>query len=402
MNIPLNNLNTNGTVKGAAFWQLGFRPCFLLANVFAVFIMILWLMIQKGILPPSIGYYGVNFWHAHEMIFGYGLMVIGGFLLTAIKNWTGIQTVQGGQLKLLMLAWILARVIVFIPNVPTIAMFLIDMLFPLLLVIFVAQPLLEVGNKRNYMMIVIVALMAVFNGIFHYAVINVSHSLASGVLLLALLLIMLLIIVMSGRVFPMFSQNGVTQRYQSKIYPQLERALPIGLIVLAFVWFLFPQNQWLLFVVAMSNALMHGYRLLGWYNPQIWQKPLVWVLHVGYGFLVLGFLFVAAAALLPWLYFVAIHVFTVGCLGLITMGMMARVSYGHTGRNLHQPPLVLWYCFSLLVLSAVTRVVLPLIDIMSYPNIILLSGVLWIVAYGLFVVRYFPIWLKPRIDGQPG
>ena len=406
MKIPLNNLDntikTKANTKGLALWQLSFRPCFLLANVYALVVMVLWLMIQQGIQFPGLDYYGASYWHAHEMIFAYTMMVIAGFLLTAIKNWTGIQTVQGGRLQLLVGSWVVARLLIFIPDIPSAVVALIDMCFPLLLIWFVAQPLVAVGNKRNYMMIVIVAVFALLNGLFHYGVNNESFLLVSRALLLGLLLILLLITVMSGRVFAMFSQNGVAQPYQAKIYPLLEKSLPIAMLALAIVWVFLPQQKWLLAAVSLTNAVVHGWRLLGWYDSQIWQKPLVWVLHVGYAFLVVGFTFVAASAFMPWLHFLALHVFTVGGVGLITMGMMARVSYGHSGRDLHQPPAILWYCFSLLTLSALVRITLPLVDLFNYSTIIMLSGLLWILAFGLFVMKYLPIWLQPRVDGKPG
>jgi len=122
MKIPLNNLNEKANVKANnkrfALWQLSFRPCFLVANVYALVVMVLWLLIQQGIQFPGLNYYGVNYWHAHEMIFAYSMMVIAGFLLTAIKNWTGIQTVQGGQLQLLVGSWAVARLLIFIPQIP--------------------------------------------------------------------------------------------------------------------------------------------------------------------------------------------------------------------------------------------------------------------------------------------
>ena len=402
MNIPLNNLDKKSPSKHLALWQLGFRPCFLLANVYAIVVMVLWLLIQQGIQLPGLHYYGANSWHAHEMILAYSTLVIAGFLLTAIKNWTGIQTVQGGRLQLLIAAWLVARVLVFIPHIPSSVVALIDMSFPLLLVWLVASPLIAAGNKRNYMMIGIVAVFALLNGLFHYSVISQQPLLTAQLLLLGLFLILLLITVMAGRVFAMFSQNGVAQRYQAKVYPNLEKALPVGILLIAMTWVFMPQQKWLLLVIAAVNMVMHGWRLIGWYNAQIWQKPLVWVLHVGYAFLVVGFAFVAASALLPWLHFVALHVFTVGGIGLITMGMMARVSYGHSGRDLHHPPAVLGYCFSLLTLSALVRIILPLVDLFSYSTIITLSGLLWILAYSLFVMKYLMIWLQPRIDGQPG
>lgn len=388
--------------QGFALWQLGFRPCFMLANIYAAAAMVIWLLIQRGLTFPGLNYYGSNFWHAHEMIFAYGMLVIAGFLLTAIKNWTGVQTAKGNQLQLLVISWLLARLLPFISGIPPMMLALIDLVFPVLLTLFVTQPLVKVANKRNYMMIGIVGLLGLLNACFHYAVIKEHALWASRFLLLALLLILLLIAVMAGRVFPMFSQNGVVQRYQASVFPVLEKSLPLAMIVMTAVWVFLSHYKWLLFVVAALNALLHAIRLVGWYNIQIWQKPLVWVLHVGYGFMVLGYVFVAASAILPWMHFIAVHVFTLGCFGVITMGMMARVSYGHTGRNLHQPPKVLGYSFSLLVLSTLVRVVMPLTECMDYQLVILISGLLWTSAFTLMVLRYLPVWVKPRVDGKAG
>lgn len=385
-----------------ALWQLGFRPCFLVANLYAIVVMVVWLAIQQGFNIGNLYGYGANYWHAHELIFAYTLMVVAGFLLTAIKNWTGIQTAQGGGLQLLIAAWVIARILILIPNVPAWVVAVTDMIFPLMLIWFVSKPLVEVGNKRNYMMIVIVSVLAMLNGLFHYAGMHGQSILLTKSLLLGMLLILLLITVMAGRVFPMFSQNGVAQRYQAKVFSSIEMILPFSFIAFALVWVFWSQYSWLLFMLSILNAMLHGWRLFGWYNSQIWQKPLVWILHVGYGFLVVGFVFVAALTFFPWAYFIAIHVFTVGCIAMITMGMMARVSFGHTGRDLHHPPLILWYCFILLGMSGLSRVVLPLMSVFDYAQIILLSGGLWIMAFGLFSWSYLPVWLRPRIDGKPG
>jgi uncharacterized protein involved in response to NO len=400
--INIENNNEPGNGNGIALWQLGFRPCFMLANMYAVIAMLTWLLIQQGVSIAGLNHYGINFWHAHEMIFAYGMLVIAGFLLTAIKNWTGVQTAQGSRLQLLVFTWLIARLLFFIPGIPSLVLILFDLIFCVLLTLFVAQPLVMVGNKRNYMMIAFVGLLGILNAGFHYAVSQNQGLWASRFLLMALVLILLLISVMAGRVFPMFSQNGVAQRYQAKVFPVVEKSIPAAMMLLAVIWVFFPQQKWLLFVLAAVNTLIHGIRLWGWYNSQIWQKPLVWVLHVGYTFMVLGFAFVAVTAFFPWLHFIALHVLTVGCFGLITIGMMARVSYGHTGRNLHQPPKVLGYVFGLLVMSTLVRVLLPLMDLISYQQVILLSGLFWISAFTLFVTRYLPIWIKPRIDGNPG
>ena len=163
MTIPLNDLNAKAPVKGLAIWQLGFRPFFFCASLYAVVAMLLWLGIRHGLHFSGLNYYGVNLWHAHEMVFGYGLAVIAGFLLTAIKNWTGVPTAAHGKLKLLTLLWLLGRVVAFVPAIPHIAIALTDVLFSLVLIYFIAQPLVKVGNKRNYKMIVLVSLFATMN-----------------------------------------------------------------------------------------------------------------------------------------------------------------------------------------------------------------------------------------------
>ncbi len=402
MNIQLNQTKPQLEPKGFALWQLGFRPCFMFASLYAVVSMVLWLLVQQGWYFPGLNHYTINFWHAHEMIFAYGLLVIGGFLLTAIKNWTGVQTIQGKGLMLLVGSWLVSRVAVFIPGVSPVLLAVIDMIYPLLLIIYIAKPLIAVGNKRNYVMIAMVSTLALLNAGFHWAVISGKLVLASQLLLLALMLVLLLISLMAGRIFAMFSQNGVEQRYQAKLFPKIELLLPFTMILLAVSWVFFAQYKWLLCVVSILNVVLHGVRLYGWYNVQIWQKPLVWVLHVGYGFLVLGFAFVVVSAFVPAIKFLAIHVFTVGAFGLITLGMMARVSYGHTGRNLHQPPKILGFCFALLVLSTLLRVLIPLFNVIPYSQLILISGLFWAVAFGAFACRYLPIWIKPRIDGKPG
>ena len=409
MSIPLNDLNANPQTdtrnKGLAIWQLGFRPFFFCASLYAVITMLLWLGIRHGLHFPGLNYYGINLWHAHEMVVGYGLAVIAGFLLTAIKNWTGVSTAAHGQLKILVLLWFLGRVVVFLPSVPFGLLAFIDVLFNLVLIYFIAQPLVKVGNKRNYKMIVLVSLFASMNVMTHAMLLVKQPLLAMQMTGTALFLMLLLIGVMAGRVFPMFSQNGVTEHYKAKSYPWLEKLWPP--VMIAFVvtinWFrLTAWGSWLLLGLSIVSFGLHAVRLAGWYNRQIWQKPLVWVLHVAYAFFVLGFAATAVSVYWPFGYFLALHLFTVGCLAMVTLGMMARVSFGHTGRNLHQPPAVLFWSFSLLVASTVIRVLFPALNLMSYQVVVDLSGGLWVLAFGLFFVRYAGIWLKPRVDGQPG
>lgn len=343
-------------------------------------------------------YYPMIIWHAHEMIFAYSMAVIAGFLLTAIKNWTGIQTVNGVKLMLLVGLWLLGRVIPFIiDNGYIIAV--IDVLFLPVLAIFVALPLLQVSNKRNYFIILLIGIFTVLNSLLHLELLGFISGFSTIVLKTALYLIIALVIVMAGRVFPMFSQNGVMQRYQVKKYVLIEKlAIPSYLLFMLAI--VFMDNKHVILVTSILAAVIHAVRLKGWYNHQIWQVPLVWVLHLGYLFLIVGFIMTALSAYQPSYYFLALHAFSIGVIGIVTIGMMARVSIGHTGRNLRFPPKTIKYSFILILMATLTRVLLPLIVPSIYQWTIIISGLLWSLAFLLFVFSYARILTSPRGDAM--
>ncbi|VAW41970.1 NnrS protein involved in response to NO, partial [hydrothermal vent metagenome] len=383
--------------NNSALFSLGFRPFFLGATIFAFLVMSTWVLVYLFSSQNSIfSYYSATIWHAHEMVFAYSMAVIAGFLLTAIKNWTGVQTVNGSMLMLLVGIWVIGRIAPFVVNIPWLIA-LLDILFLPVLAAFIAIPLVQVGNKRNYFMIVFVLIIGMLNMLVHLDLLGVINNVANYAINTAFYLIIALIIVMAGRVFPMFSQNGVASRYQVQRYSLIEKlVIPSYLIfMLCLIYIRIPV------VVALASlfaAVVHGIRLRGWYNPQIWQVPLVWVLHVGYLFLIIGFLLSAISSYIPSLYFIALHAFSIGTLGVITLGMMARVSIGHTGRNLKFPPKVVKLIFLLMIAATIVRVIIPLFDIGIYQWTIIVSGLLWSLAFILFVWSYTKILVSPRVD----
>ncbi len=383
----------------SVFFSIGFRPFFLIATLFSAILLGLWVFFYATHTPlASFDYYYSSItWHAHEMIFGYGMAVVAGFLLTAIRNWTRIQTVSGTGLMLLVVAWILGRVAPFVLNQSWLIA-VVDMLFLPLLAVFVAIPLVKAGNKRNYFMVGMIVLMSVLNLLVHLDKLGVVQNTAAIAYKTAFYIIIALIIAMAGRVFPMFSQNGVPVRYQVVKYPLVEKfALPSYFVFM--VSFLFIGLPLLTALTAIIAAALHSIRLKGWYNKQIWQVPLVWVLHVGYLFLIVGLVMTAISQYKPSLYFLALHAFSIGMLGIVTIGMMARVSIGHTGRDLRFPPKLIKPAFLLLVLATLVRVFVPLIVPSAYQLTIIVSGSLWVVAFGLFVLSYAKILISPRVDG---
>jgi uncharacterized protein involved in response to NO len=389
----------NPMKNSSALFSIGFRPFFLLASLTSGLLLFAWLMVYAfAIKLPAFGYYPAIIWHGHEMVFGYAMAVVAGFLLTAIRNWTGVPTLSGKGLMLLTSIWIIGRIAPFvIPSAWLIA--LADGLFLPLLAIFVAIPLLKVKNKRNYFVIGMVVLMASLNILVHLELLHLLNGVAELAIKSAFYVIIALIIVMAGRVFPMFSQNGVPMRYQVVKYAWIEKLAMPSYLLFA-ISLLFIDNPLLLLITALLAVCIHFIRLKGWYNPQIWQVPLVWILHVGYLFLIIGFVVTALSAYQPQWYFLALHAFSIGVLGIITVGMMARVSIGHTGRDLRNPPKVLKAVFALMILATLFRVFVPLLLQENYRMIMVVSASFWVLAFVLLVWKYFKIWIGPRVDGK--
>lgn len=382
-----------------AFFSLGFRPFFLGATIFSMLALLAWVSVYFfNIQLIAFSYYPATIWHAHEMIFGYSMAVIAGFVLTAVKNWTGIQTVNGTTLSVLFGLWIMARIAPFVIDSGwVIAM--VDVLFLPVLAIFIALPLLKAGNKRNYFVVILIVVFALLNMAVHLELLGLYTGVLSLVLKFALYLILALVIIMAGRVLPMFSQNGVEKRYMVTSYPLIEK-LALPSYILFMLVMVFIDNSYVILISSIFVSLVHALRLKGWYNSQILRVPLVLVLHLSYLFLIMGFVISAFSAFYPSLYFLALHAFSIGVIGTVTIGMMSRVSIGHTGRNLKKPPKTVKYTFILMALATLTRILVPIIIPSVYLETIIVSGLMWSLAYLLFVFSYMKILMTPRADGK--
>jgi len=380
-------------------FALGFRAFFVFAGLAALVLMALK---GKSLSGSSIdSYYGALLWHGHEMIFGYAGAVIAGFLLTAVGNWTGQVILSGRSLGCLCLLWVYGRILPFFADsLPHGLIAAVDLAFLPALAVVIGMPIVRAKKYPNLVFVAVLALMAVANVLIHAEALGVSET---GALLgtkVALALVILLIIVLAGRVFPFFTERrlpGATPRRS----PTLERWC-IGSFM---GWFaadaLFPEAI-LSGVLALLAAGLHALRLVGWYDRRIWTVPLLWILFLGYGWIVLGLILQAFTAFFGWVMpFIAIHAFTVGGIGVLTLGMMARVSLGHTGRPL-QAPNVIVASFVLINAAALIRVLLPVVDPSWYSSFVMLSLLLWISAFALFLYVYSSILIAPRADGRPG
>ncbi|MGD9390644.1 MAG: NnrS family protein [Thioalkalispiraceae bacterium] len=376
-------------------FALGFRPFFSLAGIAAVVLLGYWLIVFSRGLQVS-EHLPAVYWHSHEMVFGYSAAVIAGFLLTAVRNWTSIMTLNGKPLLLLVLVWLLARILPF-TSAELLWFSVVDMLFLPLLAVAIAYPLLKVKQWQNIIFVGLLLVYALANGLFHAELLfNLEGGEEMGIHA-GLAVVIMIITIMAGRVVGFFIERGIGDKV--KRYPLAEQLAIWGSALFMLGQFYPLEN--LLTVISILAAIGHLARLAGWYHRQIWQAPLLWVLYVGYAWLCLGFILTGLELNKVIAETLAIHAFTTGAIGVITIGMMARVTTGHTGREMKIHP-VMSLGFVLINLAVVVRVFLPMLLAEHYLLWIQLSGILWVLGFLLFVLVYLPMLLRPRVDGLPG
>ncbi len=386
--------------RGFALFNLAFRPFFLFAALSSLLLMVHWLMLLgKGHLTYS--YYQLSqVWHGHEMLFGYAVAVIVGFLLTAVRNWTSIQTPYGKTLAGLFLLWLSARLLPvineFLVPIPSVVIATIDLVFLPLVVLSISIPIIRSGNYRNLIFTVILSAMTLANLLTHLQLLGLTESTLAKGMQLELGLIVIVMCVMGGRVIPFFTERALA--FDAKRFNWIEKSI----IPLAAGWLIADLFQLHIAtsLLAAVNALVHCIRLAGWFKPRMFRNPLIWILHAAYLFIPLGFLLDALSGLSLLSPYLAIHAFAAGAIGSMTIGMMARVSLGHTARPLKLAKITV-AAFIVMVAAGIIRVALPLIPELS-SLAIHISGGLWALSWLMFLIPYTSILLKPRMDGQFG
>jgi uncharacterized protein involved in response to NO len=399
------SVDINPSRGGLAPFALGFRPFFLGAGVVALALMGVWLGVLFGYLPPP-GYYPGTAWHAHEMLFGYVAAVIAGFLLTAVRNWTGMPTPTGARLGALFGLWLAARVAPFLP-VPGLAVAALDLAFFPVLALSLARPLWRGDNRANRVFLALLAAMTLAALLVHLGALGLAAGTAMAGDRLMLDLAVLTLLVVAGRVMPFFTERGVpgaranirhaVELLTFTLAPALVLAHLVG--ALAGPWRGLATEIGA--ALAAGLALVQAARFLGWHDSRAWRNPMLAVLYTGYLWLILG-LALDAVAGLGWIApFPALHALTAGAFGVFTLGMMTRVTLGHTGRVVESSPATS-AAFVLINAAALARVLPPLLAPGLYGTWLVVSGVLWMLAFAVFLWVYAPMLLRPRIDGRPG
>lgn len=381
------------------FFALGFRTFFALSGLSALVLMILWRSLYDGSLVLD-NYFVSNYWHAHEMLLGYTVAVIAGFLLTAVKNWTGEHTLTGGSLAALALLWVYGRILPFYSGLlPDELIALVDFLFLPVLALCLIKPIRAAQYTRGYVFIGLIFIMALGNAMIHLDILQLTENTAWMGFQIVIALIIVMILVIAGRVFPFFTEKGLpgTLPIRNPLYD----SLAITSAILVFTLNIIQVSGLLLAIAASLAAVINVLRVSNWYVFRIWFVPLLWVLYVGYAWIILGFILTALSAFEIVLPTLALHAFTMGGIGVITLGMMARVSLGHTGRVLKASQ-AMAIAFALINFAALIRVFAPMLLPQWYADIIYASTLLWLAAFSLFAFVYAPILTTARADGKEG
>lgn len=384
--------------SGVALAQKGFRPFFLGAPLFAGLVIPVWIVVLRGHALPA-GYLDPVTWHAHEMVFGYAAAVIAGFLLTAVGNWTGRETAVGAPLVGLAALWAAGRAaVVLAPLLPRGVPIVVDGAFLPALALTLARPLFAAGNRRNFVMVAIVLGLGAASVAVHLDALGVLPGAALRANRVGVDLVTLVTLVIAGRVFPMFTRNASGVQSIRSV-PALDVACVVGMALVTILDAAgVAQAAWLGGAVAVLALA----RTARWGARHSLREPLLWVLHVGHAWIPIGLGLRALASVAPAVPQASgTHALTVGAIGTLTLGMMARVSLGHTGRILAAPRAART-AFVLVTAAAVVRVLVPLVAPAHTGASLVVAGACWSAAFALFAAGYAKILVGPRVDGKPG
>jgi uncharacterized protein involved in response to NO len=393
-------LSSEETRKAARLPLLekGFRPFFLLGAAFAVTAVPLWLLALHGGFQPG-GDFGAMQWHAHEMLFGFTTAIIAGFLLTAVSNWSGKETATGWALAALATLWTLGRVAMFFADrLPRVVPALLDFAFLPALAIACALPLLAARSHRNYGFIGLLLSLSAANGVAHWAALHADIATIRTSHRVALDIIVLMIVLMTGRVVPMFTRNA-TRLNWVRSEPVFEQG-STGAVLLLTISDIWPDGNFPSTVFAAFASVFLLARMRFWGSLRCGREPLLWILHVGTLWLPIGLLLRVASSITPSIKVSSsLHALTAGAIGSLTLGMMARVSLGHTGRTL-KAPRGMRAAFLCLVAASLLRVAAPFFPASEYFGALLGAAIGWSCAFAIYLLAYWTILLSPRVDAR--
>jgi len=381
--------------SGPAILSYGFRPFFLAGSIWAALTLLLWLPLLTGKLELPTAFAPVE-WHVHELIYGYVPAIIAGFLLTAVPNWTGRLPVTGTPLLMLFLTWVAGRIAIFISAwIGPLAATVIDLLFLVALTGIIAREILAAKNKNNLKVLGVVLLLLSGNAIFH-----VEAMWAAGAdygTRLGIAAIIFLIMLIGGRIIPSFTRNWLVRKDPGFLPVPFGRFDMIVLLISggALATWIALSNHTAVGVLAILAGVANTWRLLRWAGWRTISEPLVLVLHLGYAFIPIGFFLQALSIANPDIITQtgALHAWTSGGIGLMTLAVMTRASLGHVGRPLTATFSITLIYFSIII-SALARIIAALS--IAQDTLLHASMIAWVLAFLGFAIVFGPLLIRPR------
>ncbi|WP_338108322.1 NnrS family protein [Photobacterium kishitanii] len=382
--------------------RLAFRPFFIGAAVYAVVSIALWGLFWSGNTHISQLMYGNPlWWHSHEMLFGFAGAVIVGFLLTAVQTWTGQTGVKGAKLAFLFSLWLIARLgLIF--STPSYLWMIVDCAWIVVATIFLAIPIIRVKQWRNVFFIPVLVMFTLLNVKYHLMVLKVIPDDLKATALATLTIIAAVVLVVGGRVIPFFTSRGTKTATITRISViEYAALIPIWILLIVTIYpGVVPSS--LLAIVYIIAAVTNLVRFCRWRSIKTMRVPLLWSLHGAYLSLILGLAWLGGSYLNSNMSpTIGIHLIAIGGIGAMILAMMARVSLGHTGRKLQVGR---WMAIAFISLfgSLLTRTLLVVLMPTSVLDAYVISAILWVIAFTIFIVIYFPVLTRARVDGHPG
>lgn len=393
--LPMHGAPPDDAPGGLPLLAKGFRPFFLLAAGLAATLAPAWLLVLEGRAHLD-AYVDSTAWHGHEMIFGFTVAVVAGFLLTAVENWTGLPTARGVWLSLLAALFVAGRVVFVLPGLPRALVAGLDLAFLPALAFAVGRPLALTRNRRNFVMVAALLLLFALDLAFHL-------GLRRPALVGAVDVIVLLVVLISARVFPMFTRNA-TGDANIRSRPKADILAALCVAVLALIDVAVPGAPALLVAgFALFAAGMLVVRAWHWGARSSLGDPMLWILHAANAWIVLGLVLRAVSVLAPGSVppSAALHAWTAGAIGSSTLGMMARVALGHTGRRIAASR-VTRVAFALVTFAGLARTFGPIAGASFWRLSLLAAGTAWACAFLAYLVTYAAPLVRARADGKPG
>lgn len=391
-----NKASATPLPQGMPWLRLAFRPFYLGAALLAALIVPLWVAVFLGAVswlptPPPL------LWHAHEMLFGFAIAVIVGFLMTAGKSWTGLATPRGPALGLLILLWLSARVASLVAPYAVFAV--LDLaLLPIVGLIFL-RLLVRSRNWRNVPLALILLLLTLVNLTFHLSANGVIELAPMRSLYVGLGLIVIIECVMAGRVVPFFTSSAMPN-LKIVTLPWLDRCALAATAVGMALW----VTDWHSGLASAALALAFALNLVRqwrWHPLATLGRPILWILHAAHLWLTLGLGLLALSQAGLTLASLGVHALGVGATGGLIIGMMTRTARGHTGRPLTADgPEIAVYV--LIMIAALLRVVLPMLAPSLYIYSLLAAASAWSAAFLIYLWQYTPWLVSARPDGKDG